>query len=94
MTTPANPPNPAANGGDKEEGADAVDALGALPRGRRLSPHQRLVLRQFTVRAYRDGASIRTIAARTHRSYSFIHGLLTEAGIPLRGRGGDVRKAR
>ncbi len=88
MTTP--PDRPPGSAGDGE-GADAVDALGTLPQGRRLSPQQRLVLRRFAVRAYRDGDSVRTIAARTRRSYSFIHGLLTEAGVPLRGRGGDVR---
>ncbi|MET7543886.1 helix-turn-helix domain-containing protein [Streptomyces sp. NPDC005507] len=41
--------------------------------------------------AYEGGASIRSIAESTGRSYSFVHRILTEAGATLRGRGGNTR---
>ena len=40
---------------------------------------------------YRAGASIRELADSTGRSYGFIHRMLTDAGVPLRGRGGATR---
>ncbi len=43
------------------------------------------------VEKYTEGASIRALAAQTGRSYGFIHRVLIEAGVPLRGRGGDNR---
>ncbi|MEZ5186377.1 MAG: helix-turn-helix domain-containing protein [Candidatus Nanopelagicales bacterium] len=36
---------------------------------------------------YGQGASIRSLAAETGRSYGFIHRLLTESETTLRGRG-------
>lgn len=42
---------------------------------------------------YRNGASIRALARRTGRSYGTVHRLLSEAGVTLRGRGGDQRSA-
>jgi predicted transcriptional regulator len=40
---------------------------------------------------YRAGASIRELSASTGRSYGFIHRMLSDAGVPLRGRGGATR---
>lgn len=37
---------------------------------------------------YERGASIRALAELTGRSYGFIHRLLLESGVQLRGRGG------
>lgn len=37
---------------------------------------------------YENGASIRTLANNTGRSYGFVHRVLTETGITLRERGG------
>jgi predicted transcriptional regulator len=37
---------------------------------------------------YEKGASIRESAAKTGRSYGFVHRMLTDAGVTLRGRGG------
>ena len=36
---------------------------------------------------YEQGASIRELTRATGRSYGFIHAVLTEAQVPLRGRG-------
>ncbi|OEJ28912.1 transcriptional regulator [Streptomyces agglomeratus] len=41
--------------------------------------------------AYEGGASIRTIAQDKGRSYGFVHRILTEADVTLRGRGGATR---
>ncbi|MFB7418272.1 helix-turn-helix domain-containing protein [Streptomyces sp. NPDC056210] len=40
---------------------------------------------------YEGGASIRDIAQSTGRSYGFVHRILIETGVTLRGRGGDTR---
>jgi hypothetical protein len=41
---------------------------------------------------YEKGASIRQLAESTGRSYGFVHRLLSESGVTLRGRGGNTRK--
>lgn len=41
--------------------------------------------------AYESGASIRSIADSTGRSYGFVHHILTESGVTLRRRGGITR---
>ncbi|OAT66627.1 transcriptional regulator [Mycobacteroides immunogenum] len=43
---------------------------------------------------YEKGASIRTLAADTGRSYGYVHRALVESGVTLRGRGGPNRRAR
>jgi hypothetical protein len=40
---------------------------------------------------YDAGESIRALATTTGRSYGFIHRILTETGVTLRGRGGATR---
>jgi hypothetical protein len=40
---------------------------------------------------YDAGASIRALAEDTGRSYGFIHRILTETGVTLRGGGGATR---
>jgi hypothetical protein len=40
---------------------------------------------------YEGGASIRDLAAETGRSYGFVHRVLSETGVQLRGRGGATR---
>jgi hypothetical protein len=40
---------------------------------------------------YDSGESIRALALATGRSYGFIHRILTEQGVTLRGRGGSTR---
>ena len=40
---------------------------------------------------YDAGESIRSLAASTGRSYGFVHRMLSESGVKLRGRGGATR---
>lgn len=44
--------------------------------------------------AYEGGASIRTLAASTGRSYGSIHSLLLESGTTLRSRGGPNHRSQ
>jgi hypothetical protein len=48
-------------------------------------------LAQELKRKYERGASIRALAESTGRSYGFVHRVLSEAGVVLRGRGGATR---
>jgi hypothetical protein len=41
---------------------------------------------------YDAGESIRSLATSTGRSYGFIHRILTENGVTLRGRGGATKR--
>lgn len=43
---------------------------------------------------YDSGASIRALAEETGRSYGFVHRVLSESGVVLRGRGGDTRSKK
>jgi Helix-turn-helix domain len=45
-------------------------------------------------RRYDSGESIRSLAASTGRSYGFVHRILTETGVTLRGRGGATRSGK
>lgn len=62
-----------------------------MDKGRKITGEARDELAADLRKAYESGASIRTLAEGTGRSYGFIHRLLTEAGTILRGRGGDTR---
>lgn len=44
--------------------------------------------------AYELGASIRTLAATTGRSYGSIHSMLQESGTTMRSRGGPNHRTR
>ncbi|HEY0689413.1 MAG TPA: helix-turn-helix domain-containing protein [Kribbella sp.] len=70
---------------------DIVD----LNLGSRATPRRRYGTRdqfaQDTKRKYERGASIRAIAESTGRSCGFVHRVLSEAGVTLRGRGGATR---
>lgn len=44
--------------------------------------------------AYEGGASIRTLAASTGRSYGSVHSLLRESGVAMRSRGGPNHRTR
>ncbi|KWX25255.1 MULTISPECIES: helix-turn-helix domain-containing protein [Mycolicibacterium] len=45
-------------------------------------------------RAYEGGASIRSLVARTGRSYGSIHSLLRESGTTMRSRGGPNHRTK
>ena len=65
----------------------------SLKRGTRVTGSDRSKLATDLSRRYGAGESIRSLAASTGRSYGFIHRILTETGVALRGRGGAPRKA-
>jgi hypothetical protein len=64
----------------------------ALRKGTRVMGEDRSKLAADLKSRYVAGESIRSLAAATGRSYGFIHRLLTENGVVLRGRGGATRK--
>lgn len=64
-----------------------------LPKHARITGTPRAKLSTELKKAYAKGASIRELAEQHGRSYGFVHRLLTEADVALRGRGGAARKA-
>ncbi|MFC7327299.1 MULTISPECIES: helix-turn-helix domain-containing protein [Nocardiopsidaceae] len=65
-----------------------------LRKGTRVTGTERSQLATELKKRYDDGESIRSLAASTGRSYGFVHRLLTEAGVSLRGRGGATRRTQ
>ena len=63
-----------------------------LRKGTRVTGSDRSKLATDLKSRYDAGESIRSLAASTGRSYGFIHRILTENGVTLRGRGGATRK--
>jgi hypothetical protein len=59
-----------------------------LAKGARITGAQRGTLATTFAKRYESGMSIRKIAADCGRSYGFVHGVLKEAEVDLRGRGG------
>jgi hypothetical protein len=62
-----------------------------LKKGARITGGERTRLASDLKRRYTSGASIRELAGQTGRSYGFVHRMLSEAGVALRGRGGATR---
>ncbi len=62
-----------------------------VKKGARVTGVVRDQLGAQLVERYTTGTSVRVLAEQTGRSYGFIHRMLTEAGVPLRGRGGNNR---
>jgi predicted transcriptional regulator len=65
--------------------------MAQLTKGRRVTGGERDKLATDLKKKYNGGASIRELAESTGRSYGFIHRVLTESGVTLRGRGGATR---
>lgn len=65
-----------------------------LKKGSRVTGTERDKLTATLAKKYTNGTSIRDLASATGRSYGFIHRVLTESGVPLRGRGGATRGKR
>ena len=65
--------------------------MAELKKGARITGGDRTKLAADLKRKYTAGASIRELAAETGRSYGFVHRILTENDVPLRGRGGATR---
>lgn len=64
-----------------------------LSKGVRISGDLRAQTTKDFVTRYEKGESIRAIAADSGRSYGFVQGLLKEAGVEFRSRGGATRGA-
>lgn len=60
-------------------------------RATRVTGEAREQMSRELVTRYKAGESIRELAASTGRSYGFVHRVLTESEVPLRGRGGATR---
>lgn len=63
-------------------------------KGARVTGESRDRLQEELKRRYEEGASIRTLAQETGRSYGFVHNVLVESKVRLRGRGGPNRRRR
>jgi hypothetical protein len=70
-----------------------VNVAETLRKGTRVTGTERDKLATDLKKRYDSGESIRALAHTTGRSYGFIHRILTETGVALRGRGGATRKA-
>jgi len=62
-----------------------------LKKGSRITGSARDKLAADLKKKYEKGASIRALAESTGRSYGFVHRVLSESGVTLRGRGGATR---
>ena len=63
----------------------------ALKKGARITGTDRTKLSAELKKSYDKGKSIRELADAHGRSYGFVHRVLTESGVALRGRGGATR---
>lgn len=66
----------------------------AIPKGKRVTGDARARLAAELVKRYEKGTSIRRLAESIGRSYGFIHRVLSESDVLLRGRGGNQRPSR
>ncbi len=64
----------------------------AVKKGTRLTGDDRAKMATTVTRMYSQGKSIRDISAETGRSYGFVHRVLSENDVTLRGRGGPTRR--
>ena len=65
-----------------------------VKKGTRITGDDRSRLAGELQEKYDSGTSIRALAEETGRSYGFVHRILSEAGVNLRGRGGATRGQR
>jgi hypothetical protein len=63
-----------------------------IRKGTRVTGADRTKLATDLKARYDAGESIRSLATATGRSYGFIHRILTETGVALRGRGGATKR--
>src|SRR5215216_6678147 len=66
-------------------------SMADIKKGARITGTQRDKLANDLKKKYEKGASIRALAESTGRSYGFVHRVLSESGVTLRGRGGATR---
>ncbi|KEI44873.1 helix-turn-helix domain-containing protein [Saccharopolyspora rectivirgula] len=68
--------------------------MAELKKGARITGSARDKLASDLRKKYEKGASIRALAEATGRSYGFVHRVLSESGVQLRGRGGATRSKK
>lgn len=66
--------------------------LPPIDKSTRVTGKARISLTAKLRREYQRGASIRELADQLGRSYGFVHRILSESGVTLRGRGGRPRQ--
>jgi transposase-like protein len=77
-----------------EENTKEDVVVASWKKGIRITGGDRKKLSGEFVELYTGGQSIRSIATECGRSYGFVHRVLSEAGVELRGRGGATRGPR
>jgi predicted transcriptional regulator len=65
--------------------------MAVLKKGARITGAERNKLAIDLKKQYDKGKSIRELADSHGRSYGFVHRVLSESGVKLRGRGGATR---
>ena len=65
--------------------------MAVLKKGARITGAERTKLATDLKKQYDKGKSIRELADSHGRSYGFVHRVLSESGVKLRGRGGATR---
>ena len=65
--------------------------MAVLKKGARITGPDRTKLAAELRKAYDKGKSISELADSHGRSYGFVHRVLSESGVALRGRGGATR---
>lgn len=75
-------------------GQGGVTRVADLKKGARITGNTRDKLASDLKKKYEKGASIRTLAESTGRSYGFVHRVLCESGVQLRGRGGATTRKK
>jgi hypothetical protein len=65
--------------------------MAVLKKGARITGPDRTKLAGDLKKSYEKGISIRELADKHGRSYGFVHRVLSESGVTLRGRGGATR---
>jgi predicted transcriptional regulator len=68
--------------------------MATVTKGVRITGAERERLTNTLRKKYEKGASLRELAEQTGRSYGFVHRVLTDAGVALRGRGGVTRETK
>ncbi|MDP3713918.1 MAG: helix-turn-helix domain-containing protein [Mycobacteriales bacterium] len=66
--------------------------MAELKKGSRITGGDRDKMAADLKKKYEGGQSIRLLAEDSGRSYGFVHRILSESGVTLRGRGGATRK--
>lgn len=85
------PSIPAQSNMHSETGTKDTSRANAIRKGARITGSARDKLTADLRKKYEKGQSIRALADGTGRSYGFVHRLLVDAEVPLRGRGGATR---